>query len=747
MTGDTNGPDGPDGPVSRRNLLQTVGSAVGGALVASGATAATATPPGTYTGEDYDGRYYGKYVPSTYDGSEPVPLVVLLHGCSQNADGFKDETGMNQVAEEQGFVAVYPEETEGIYDCWNWFEDAHTLRGRGQAKELAEGIVDQVAATEAIDTDRVYVAGFSAGAYMVPNLLAEYADVFAAGAIHSGGIYDVAESQSEGNQVISDSSCETGSSADPQVEGEHAYDRMVDAGIDDHAVPTIVFHGADDSTVYPCHGAEAAEQATVTNDLLDDDSENGSVDDTADDTNTGSGSSLSYTEYEYHDADGNPVVEHYVVDGMTHAWSGGASGGAYTAPGGPDASAIMWSFFSEWDNGLNDSPSASAAASTDVAATGEIVEFDASASTDPDGTLESYEWDFDGDGSVDATGATASYSYAETGTYDATVTVTDDGGATDAAAVTVQVCDGDCPPVADLDASATTVTTADTVDFDASDSSDVDGTIESYEWDFDGDGTTDATGATVSHSYAETGLYEATITVVDDAGGTDTATVQITVESPLYCGEAENGVHVDAGRAYDAGGCYYAEGSDEYMGSCISTTRTVLRETSTGYFEVVDSCPDDGDDGDDGDNAAPTADVTADPTSVSTGESVAFDGSGSTDSDGSVASYDWDFGDGTTTTGETTSHAYDVAGDYTVTLTVTDDDGATDDATVTVSVTDADRYCGTADNGTHAENGRAYSSWGYYYADGSDDYMGYGRYDTTTLKETAEGYFEVVDDC
>jgi poly(hydroxyalkanoate) depolymerase family esterase len=742
MTHDKQSADDGSG-FNRRTVLKTVGVSAAVATGVSSMNTANAAA-GTYTSGDYNGRYYGKYLPSTYDGSEAVPLVMMLHGCSQNADGFKDETQMNQVAEDNKFIAVYPEETEGINSCWNWFEDSNTLRGQGQVQELAEGIVGQVESNENIDSDRIYVAGFSAGAYMVPNLIVEYADVFAAGGIHSGGMYDVAESQSEGNQVIGDQDCSDGSSSDPQVEGEHAYDRMEQNGLGDYQVPTMVFHGTDDGTVTPCNGDEAVEQATETNDLLDDDSDNGSVDYTADTTNTGSGPDLSYTEYVYEDADGNPIVDYYVVDGMGHAWSGGSDTGSYTAPGGPDASAIMWDYFSQFDNSLNDEPTADIVTSDDIADVGQTVDFDGSGSSDPDGTIDSYEWDF-GDGST-ATGETASHAYDSTGNYDVTLTVTDDQGATGTATVTVQVCDGNCPPKADIVASSTSVTTEDTVDFDAGGSSDADGSIDSYEWDFQSDGTVDATGETASHTYSSTGTYTATVTVTDDDGATDSASVEITVESALYCGEAENETHVNNGRAYNSGGCYYAEGSDEYMGSCISTDLSTLEETSTGYFEVVDSCPDGGSDGG---NSAPTADVSASSTTVATGETVDFDGSGSSDSDGSISSYEWDWtSDGTyDATGETASHSYSSTGEYTVTLRVTDDDGATDTATVTITVESDTAYCGTATNQTHVDNGRAYYSGGCYYAEGSSEYLGCISSTETTLKETSDGYFEEVSSC
>lgn len=333
-----------DTRIDRRTLLKSIGGVATG--VAMGSVSTASAVAGSYTDESYNGRRYTKYVPSTDDGSGPVPLLLMMHGCTQSPDGFKDATQMNQIAEENGFIVVYPEQTTGLYDCWQWFNDGNTTRNSGELKEMV-GIVDQEKNRENIDNQRVYIAGFSAGAAFVPNAIVEYADVFAAGAVHSGTMYDVAESQIEGNTVLFN--CSAGSSTDPVVEGQHAYDRMEQFGIT-QPVPTIVFHGTNDTTVYPCNGHEAAEQATVTNDLALDGSDDGGVDDTADVTNSGSGPSRSYTEYEYHDPQGRAIVEKYIVDGMGHAWSGGATGDSYTDPGGPDASQIIWNFFTRWTN-------------------------------------------------------------------------------------------------------------------------------------------------------------------------------------------------------------------------------------------------------------------------------------------------------------------------------------------------------------------------------------------------------------
>jgi hypothetical protein len=157
----------------------------------------------------------------------------------------------------------------------------------------------------------------------------------------------------------------------------------------------------------------------------------------------------------------------------------------------------------------------------------ETVVFDATNSTDTDGNIDAYEWDLDGDGDIDRTGQQVNWTYTEGGsTPDVTLSVTDNAGLQANVSRTLYV---NVPPAAMFDNSPPEVRENNEVTLDAGNSTDADGSIERYEWDFGANGTIDATGATVTTVPRSGDTFDVTLVVTDDRGGQDTLTRTIPV--------------------------------------------------------------------------------------------------------------------------------------------------------------------------------------------------------------------------
>jgi len=341
---------------------------------------------------------------------------------------------------------------------------------------------------------------------------------------------------------------------------------------------------------------------------------------------------------------------------------------------------------------LNRSPAASFTESSEIVLTGEVITFNASDSYDPDGNIVDYFWDF-GDGS-NATGVTVDHSYADDGNYTVTLAVTDDDGATDTTTSTKTVLNR--PPVASFTESAETVYTSETITLNASASYDPDGIIVSYLWDF-GDGS-NATGVIVSHAYTDDGIYTVTLTVTDNDGAAALANatktilnrspVAIFIESAetVYTGET---ITFNASESYDPDGNIVSHFWSFGDGSNATGVIVEYTYADDGNYTVTLAVTDD-----DGAtdtttstktvlNRSPVAIFTESAESVLTGEVIYFNASASYDPDGVIVIYFWDFGDGNTAAGVTAEHAYAEEGNYTVILTVTDDDGASASTTAT----------------------------------------------------------------
>jgi len=259
------------------------------------------------------------------------------------------------------------------------------------------------------------------------------------------------------------------------------------------------------------------------------------------------------------------------------------------------------------------------------------------------------------------------------------------------------------PPVADIGGPYNGTQNI-AVEFDASNSSDADGSIASYGWDF-GDGSS-GNGATVSHIYADTGTYEVTLIVTDDAGDSATATTEVTIgagnQPPTadangpYTGIVGEEIEFDGSASSDADGSIVSYDWNFGDGEVGTGEKATHIYTEKGTYNVTLTVTDDGNamdsavtsvsvDPGNPDNQPPVADP-AGPYVADEGEELVFDGTGSSDPDGDIASYAWDFGDGTTGSGANPMHAYATAGTYNVSLTVTDDGGLTASAMTTATI-------------------------------------------------------------
>ena len=336
---------------------------------------------------------------------------------------------------------------------------------------------------------------------------------------------------------------------------------------------------------------------------------------------------------------------------------------------------------------VNAAPAASFTSSCSGAACG----FDASGSSDSDGTVASYAWAF-GDDSA-GTGATPDHTYAASGTYPVTLTVTDDKGATATVTrdVTVTVPAVNQLPVAAFTSNCTELVCA----FDGTGSTDPDGSVATYAWDF-GDGETTA-ASRPSHTFTA-GTYAVKLTVTDDRGGKDSVTRNVTVKSNAKPVAAFTSDCTTLTCAFDAAastdddgtvaGYAWDFGDDSAAGSGRTAEHTYA---SAGTYSVRLTVTDDKGATDSTTRSVTVAAAANQPpkagfTSSASGLVASFDGSTSSDPDGTIASYAWTFGDGSTGTGRTATRTYTGTGTYAVKLVVTDGDGATDTVTKKVVV-------------------------------------------------------------
>ena len=241
-------------------------------------------------GNLFGAREYQVWVPAGYDGAQPLPLLLVLHGCVNGPNLMGEASGFNDVADTEGFLVVYPRQnvTSNPARCWNWQLPINQARDSGEPSILA-GMVDKVKADYSVDPHRVY---------------------------------------------------------SPDSNGRLAW--QCSGSPSPRPLPVLVFHGSADLTVNPVNGQQAVRQFLQTNDLADDGLDNDSVKYQPTSTYQGQvpdGRAYTVDTYRY---GGRTLAQHYVVQGMGHAWSGSQSGLPFTDPKGPDATLITWLFLKDY---------------------------------------------------------------------------------------------------------------------------------------------------------------------------------------------------------------------------------------------------------------------------------------------------------------------------------------------------------------------------------------------------------------
>jgi len=260
-------------------------------------------------------RDYRLYVPK-HRPDGPMPLVVMLHGCTQSPEDFAAGTRMNELAEQNGVLVAYPAQpsSANAQKCWNWFNPNDQARDKGEPALLA-GIARAVVAEHGADPARIYVAGLSAGGAAAAILGRAYPDLFAAIGVHSG--------------LASGAAHDVMSAFAAMREGDPGHPGATQS----RTPPAIVFHADRDNTVHPRNGEAVAAQFNPRTHARTE-RHQGQVP-----------GGHSFTRTIHHDGEGNAALEQWLVHGGGHAWSGGSPAGSYTDPRGPDASREMLRFF------------------------------------------------------------------------------------------------------------------------------------------------------------------------------------------------------------------------------------------------------------------------------------------------------------------------------------------------------------------------------------------------------------------
>ncbi len=272
-------------------------------------------------------HHYKLFVPG---GVAPVarPMIVMLHGCTQNPDDFALGTDMNNIAGAAGWVVLYPAQSARANPrmCWSWFNGGPEP-GSGEPAWIA-ALTRRVQDEQRIDPARTFIAGLSAGAAMAVLTVEMHPTLFKGVGVHSGLAAHAAANVMEALSVMKHG---------PRARPKRFY--STDAPASNPIIPVIVFHGDADKTVDPENAEHVIEQAVAHAKQA----EPGMI--VSEMENKGSADGRSYTQVIYTGTANRPIAEYWRLHGAGHAWSGGNERGSHTSADGPDASVEFLRFF------------------------------------------------------------------------------------------------------------------------------------------------------------------------------------------------------------------------------------------------------------------------------------------------------------------------------------------------------------------------------------------------------------------
>ena len=287
---------------------------------------------------------YKLFVSSTYRKDKPVPLVLMLHGCTQKAEELAAISGFNELSDKNNFLVAYPEQSVAANPlrCWNWFDPKHQSRDTGEPSLIA-AVIQDIRASYTIDEKRMYAVGISAGGAMAVVMGTTYPELFAGLGVIAGTEYKAALNLQDGLTAMKQGG------PDPNQQGLLAFQAIQKSPVGTKTrLPLIVFQGTKDPYLNPVNADQLIAQWAQTHDYLDDGKDNDSVNIRSPKEKKGEvPGGYSFTKYSYSDISGHLLVEKWIVEGLGHAWPGSAGANQFADAKGPNATEEIWRFFSE----------------------------------------------------------------------------------------------------------------------------------------------------------------------------------------------------------------------------------------------------------------------------------------------------------------------------------------------------------------------------------------------------------------